>query len=129
MKTIMPNMRDGVLSPKDQEILNSRVINGKEVKKPNPLETKYAIFHNAKRADINATVFRNYLKTYHTVNSETNIPRTAIVIKATTKWDKSKIPLTFDQRKVLLKNAQKRMSNATEVKCVLPCYFFSLDAT
>jgi hypothetical protein len=40
MKTIMANMRDGVLSAKDREILNSRVINGKEVKKPNPLETK-----------------------------------------------------------------------------------------
>ena len=63
-------MRDGVLSAKDREILNSRVIDGKEVKKPNPLETKYATFHNAKRAEINATVFYNYLKTYHTVNSE-----------------------------------------------------------
>jgi hypothetical protein len=115
MKTIMPNMRDGVLSAKDREILNSRVINGKDIKKPNPLETKYAVFFNAKRADINATVFRNYLTTYHDVNSESDIPSTAIVIKAATKWDKSKIPLTFDQRKVLFEECSeadvKRGSN------------------
>jgi hypothetical protein len=58
MKRIMPTMRDGALSAKDREILNSCVINGKEVKKPNPLETKYATFHNAKRADINATTIQ-----------------------------------------------------------------------
>ena len=31
MKTIMPNMRDGVLSAEEWKILNSRVINGNEV--------------------------------------------------------------------------------------------------
>jgi hypothetical protein len=48
MKTIM---RDGVLSAEDQKILNSRVINENEVKKPKPLETKYAIFYKVKRSE------------------------------------------------------------------------------
>jgi hypothetical protein len=126
MKTIMPNMRDCVLSAKDGEILNSRVINGKEVKKPNPLETKYATFHKAKRADINATLFQNHLNTYHTVNSEANIPRTAIVIKATTKWDTSKIPLTFDQRKVLFEECSEVYAklNGSQMCAPLLCIFF-----
>ena len=129
MKTIMPNMRDGVLSQKDRDILNSHVINGKDVKKPNPLETKYATFYNAKRADINATVFRNYLKTYHTVNSETDIPRTAIVIKATTKWDKSQIPLTFDQRKVLFEECSEAdvRRNGSQMCAPLLCLFFGCN--
>jgi hypothetical protein len=37
MKTIMPNMQDEVLSTEEWNILNSRFINGEEVKKPNPL--------------------------------------------------------------------------------------------
>jgi hypothetical protein len=46
----------------------------------------------AKRADINATTFQNYLKTYHKRNSESDFPLMAVVIKATTKWSKSKPP-------------------------------------
>jgi hypothetical protein len=107
MQRIMPKMRDGVLSAEDLRILNSRVINGTTVKKPNPLATKYATFFNKKRADVNATVFRNYLKTYHDKKSELDIPTTAIVIKATTKWNKSKVPLTFDQRKVLFEECSE----------------------
>jgi hypothetical protein len=58
MQRIMPDMQDGVLSPEDRNILNSRVINGKDVMKPNPLETKYATFHNKNKAKkLNASVF------------------------------------------------------------------------
>ena len=35
MQRIMPDMQDSVLSPEDRNILNSRVINGKDVMKPN----------------------------------------------------------------------------------------------
>jgi hypothetical protein len=66
MKRIMPNMRDGVLSTEERNTLNSRVTNGNQVKKPNPLKTKYATYYKTKRLDINArSVFQNYLKTYH----------------------------------------------------------------
>jgi hypothetical protein len=125
MKTIMPNMRDGVLSEEDRRILNSRVINGNEVKKPNPLETKYATFYNKKRSQINANVFRNYLKTYHHVNSESKIPHTAIVIKAGTTWDKSKIALSFDQRKVLFEECSEAdVKRGTSQMCApLLCLF------
>jgi hypothetical protein len=77
---------------KIKKILNSHVINGNYVKKLNPLETIYATFFHAKRADINATVFRNFSKTYQKTNPEPDIPKIAIVIKATTKWSKSKLP-------------------------------------
>jgi hypothetical protein len=49
------------------------------------LKRKYATSFNAKRADINATVFRDYLQKYNTGISKSNIPVTAIVIKAGTK--------------------------------------------
>jgi len=125
MKRIMTNMRNGVLSAEDREVLNSRVINGNDVKKPNPLETKYATFYNAKRAGINATVFRNYLMTHHKGKSESEIPMTAIVIKATTKWKKSKIQLTFDQRKVLFEECSEAdVKRGTSQMCApLLCLF------
>ena len=107
MKRIMPNMRDGVLSAEQRDIINSRVINGTTVQQPNPLETKYAVFYNTKRAEINASVFRNYLKTYHAGMTESEIPTTAIVVKAATQWNKSKLRLTFDQRKVLFEECSE----------------------
>ena len=107
MTRIMPNMRDGVLSAEDRKILNSRVINGKDVKKPNPLKTKYATFYNKKKAGLNADVFRNYLTTFHKGKSESEIPLTAITIKGVSNWNKSKIPLTFDQRKILFEECSE----------------------
>ena len=107
MSRIMPNMRDGKLSANDRRILNSRVINGVQVKKPNPLETKYATFFNIKRAELNASVFRNYLMTFHKGKSDSEIPMTAITIKAETRWNKSKIPLTYDQRKILFEQCSE----------------------
>jgi hypothetical protein len=128
MKRIMPNIRDGVLSSEDRNILNSRVIDGKDVKKPNPLETKYATFFNDKRAAINATVFRNYLKTYHKRNPEIDIPKTAIVIKATTKWSKSRIPLTWDQRKVLFEGCSEAdVKRDCQMCAPLLCLFFGCN--
>jgi hypothetical protein len=125
MKEIMPKIRDGVLSREDRRILNSRVINGNTVKKPNPLKTKYATYFNAKRAAINATVFRNYLKTYHSKNPDSVIPQTAVVIKATTKWSKSKIPLTWDQRKVVFEQCSEAdvRRNTTQMCAPLLCLF------
>jgi hypothetical protein len=115
MKTMMPNMRDGVLSTEERNTLNSRVINDNEVvndnevKKPNPLKTKYATYYNKKRSDINASVFRNYLKTYHEVNSGVDILYTAIVIKVVANWAKSKLRLSLDQRKVLFEECPESM--------------------
>jgi hypothetical protein len=45
-----------------------------------------------KNTNINATAFRNYLKTYHTEILESNIPMTAIVIKAGRNGTKAKPP-------------------------------------
>ena len=45
--------------------------------------------------------------TFHKGKLESEIPMTAITIKATTRWNKSKIPLTFDQRKILFKQCSE----------------------
>ena len=129
MKTIMPNMRDGVLSTEEPNALNSRVTNGNQVKKPNPLKTKYAAYYNTKRSDINASVFQNYLKTYHNVNSGVDIPFTAIVIKAVANWAKSKTPLSFNQRKVLFEEcSESNVKKGTSQMCApLLCLFFGCD--
>jgi hypothetical protein len=107
MRRIMPNLRNGVLSEEDRKILNSRVINGRGVKKPDPLTTKYAVSRNIKRDEINVGVFRNYLQTYHKGKSESEIPLSAIVIMSTTKWNKSQRALSFDQRKVLFEECSE----------------------
>ena len=122
-------MRDGVLSIEEGNTLNPFVINGKEVKKSNPLETKCATFYRAKRSDIKATIFQIYLKTYHNMNSESNIPNTAIVVKAGTKWGKSQIPLSFDQRKVLFEQCpESNVKRGTSQMCApLLCLFFGCD--
>jgi hypothetical protein len=83
------------------------------------LKTKYATYYNKKRLDINASVFRNYLKTYHNVNSSAGIPYTAIVIKAVANWAKSKIPLSFDQQKVLFEICPESDVKKARVKCVV----------
>ena len=121
MQNIMPNMRDGVLSAEDRKILNSRVINGKEVEKPNPFDTKYATFYNLKRTGINACIFQNYLNKHHKWKSESDIPLTTIVIKAKTSWNKSKLPLTLDQRKVLFEECSENDVKAGTQICALPC--------
>ena len=107
MRRIMPNLRNGVLSEEDRKILNSRVINGRDIKKPDPLATKYAVAHNVKRDEINVSVFRNYLQTYHRGKTESETPPTAIVIMSTTKWKKSQRKLSFDQRKVLFEECSE----------------------
>ena len=112
------------MSVEQQNVLNSRVIDGKHMKKPNPLKTKYATYFNAKRADINATVFQDYLKTYHTGISESNIPLTAIVIKAGTNWNKSKIPLTFSQQKVFFEECSEAdVKRGNQMCAQLLCLF------
>jgi hypothetical protein len=86
-------------------------------------------FSMKKNTNINATAFRNYLKTYHTEILESNIPMTAIVIKAGRNGTKAKPPWHLANEKSFLKNVQKPMSNKVEAKCVLRCYVYSLDAT
>ena len=101
MKTIMPTMRDNGLSDAARNILNSRVIDGTRVKMPDLKKTRFATFHNRNRAQINASVFEDYLKEYHGDATPENIPKTAIVIRAGAKWYKRTNKLSFAQRKTL----------------------------
>jgi hypothetical protein len=122
----MPNMRDGIMSTEEQNTLNSRVTNDNEVRKPNPFKIEYATYYNKKRLDINASVFRNYLKTYHNVNSGVGIPYTVIVIKAVANWAKSKTSLSFDQRKVIFEElSESDVKKGTSQMCApLLCLFY-----
>ena len=101
MMHIMPTWRNEGLSEEDRKILNSRVIDGVKVKMPDVLSTQFAAYYNAKRAIVNTEIFKMYLKRYHGNATKHNIPKTAIVIKANARWGKSKLPLSFGQRKVL----------------------------
>jgi hypothetical protein len=125
MKRIMNNIRNNELSVEDRKSLNSRVINDNDVQKPNPLITKYAVFYNEKRAELNASIFRKYLNTFHKDKLESDIPTSAIVLKANTKWGKSKIPLTFDQRKVLFEQCSEShvKRGQTQMCAPLLCLF------
>jgi hypothetical protein len=107
MQKVMPHTRNHGLSEEHRVILNSRVIDGKKVKMPSPDKTRYATYHNAKRCGINMDVFHSYLKKYHGGCTENNIVETALVIKATTKWGKSKLPLSFNQRQVLFQKCSE----------------------
>ena len=101
MKSIMPRVREEGLSAEDRKTLNSRVIDGKKITMPDPATTRYATYHNKNRCEINARVFKNYLEVYHATCTEQNIPKTGIVIKANARWARTKVPLSFEQRKIL----------------------------
>jgi hypothetical protein len=107
LQRIMPKIRNEGLSEEDRKILNSRVINGDSVKMPRPEETRFATFNNANRWGINIDVFRSYLEKYHADCTEDNIPETAIVIKSKASWGKSKIALSFEQRKVFFEKCSE----------------------
>jgi hypothetical protein len=107
MQRIMPDIRNHGLSDADRKILNSRVIDGNNVKMPSPDTIRFATYFNAKRCGINIEVFRSYLKRTHADCTIDNIPDTAIVIKSKACWGKSKIPLSFEQRKVLFEKCSE----------------------
>ena len=125
MKRLMQEIRDSGLSEENRNLLNTRVIDGENVKMPNPATTRFATYFNAKRCNINADVFKDYLKTYHFSCTETNICTSAIIIKSTTKWGISKKDLTFDQRKTLFEEcSESHVKNSQNNRCdPLLCLF------
>jgi hypothetical protein len=113
MQQIMPDMRNHGLSEANRKILNSRVINGNTVRMPRPDTIRFATYFNVKRCGINIEVFRTYLSKHHTACTRDDIPDTAIVIKSKASWGKSKVPLSFEQRKVLFeKCSEANVSNS-----------------
>ena len=124
MKKLMKDIRDTGLSEENRKLLNTRVIDGVNVKMPNPETTRFATFYNGKRCKINAEVFQNYLKTYHNSSTETNICTSAIIIRATALWGISKKPLTFDQRKILFEECPENLIRNSSNTCdPLLCLF------
>ena len=83
-------------------------------------------FYNLKRAAVNAGIFQNYLNKYHKGKPESDIPLTAIVIKAKTSWNKSKLALTFDQRKVLFEECSENDVKASTQMCAPLLTLFSV---
>lgn len=104
LQKIMPGLRDNGMSKEVRAIFQSRVVDGVNVKLPNIAETKFATFHNKNKCDYNDAVFLSYLKEHHSDCNKNDIPKTAIVIKQTPSWTKSKQLLSFGQRKTLFEN-------------------------
>ena len=103
MREIMPKMRENGLSEEARKILNSRVIDNTHVKHPDKDKVRFATYNNKNRAVINAEVFRDHLEKYHGNCDETNIPKSAIVIRAGAEWCMRKQKLSFRQREILYK--------------------------
>ena len=104
MQRIMPGIRENGLSELDRNILNSRVVDGNRLKMPPLSSTRFATFFNKTRAHINSAVFLQYLKKHHANCDQSNVPRSAIVVKGHVKWAGCQATLTFEQRKVLFED-------------------------
>ena len=101
-KRIMTSLRKGILTDEDRDMVNGRVIDDSNVKMPDSAKVRYATFFNKLRCMVNMDVVDSHLSKYHKGCTATNIPKSAIVIKATTKWGgRRRVPLSCDQRKVL----------------------------
>ena len=102
MQRIMPELRNtGTLTETDWKLLNSRVVNGRDVKLPNLQKARFASHSNKQRCKINAGIFYDYLKKHHSNSHSENVPSTAIVIKADAVWARSKRKLSYQHRKAL----------------------------
>ena len=101
MKRIIPGMRAYGLSDEDRAKLNSRVVDGVNVKLPDIDKTKFASWKNVTKSQFNAAVFKDHLEKFHGSCTKDNIPKTAVVIRADAHWSKSNAPLSFNQRKIL----------------------------
>jgi hypothetical protein len=125
MQRIMPLMRAEGLSEEDRAILNSRVIDGNNVKMPDPATVRFATFFNKKRCNINSDIFLDYLQKQHASCTKENICESAIVVKANALWVTNKCKLTFDQRKVLFEECcEADIKNLHNQRCdPLLCLF------
>jgi hypothetical protein len=128
MQDIMPRMRNGELTEQDRQNLNSRVIDGTNVRMPNPSTTRFATFCNQARSEINGYAFKTYLQQYHRGSTENQICNTALVIKAEAHWvsgvSKNK-KFSFTQRKILFENCSEAdIKNSNSQRCdPLLCLF------
>ena len=88
-------------------------------------KARYATYHNKNRAEINASVFRNYLDKFHNNCDQNNIPKSAIVIRAGAQWYKQNRKLTFGQRQILFtKCSESHCRNSHKKRCdPLLCLF------
>ena len=127
LKRLMPAWRANGLSEQDRKLLNSRVISARNgVQMPDMASARYATYHNKNRVEINATIFREYLKQHHSNCEEGNIPRNAVVIKANPVWARSELPLCFGHRKVLFEEcSEAHTRNSYNKRCdPLLCLWF-----
>ena len=125
LKKLMPELHTEGLSEENRKILNSRVIDGKNIVMPAIAKTRFATYHNRNRAEINARIFEQYLESQHADATEENIPTSAIVIKSSPKWARCKKKLNYSQRKVFFEQCSEADTNNYNKKrfCPLLCLF------
>ena len=118
MREIMPALHQGGLSAKHRDIFNSRLINNESVQAPPIDKTRVATFHNLPRSYHNRRAFREYLFRHHSGNRESTIPKTAIIIKSSMQWGKSKQSLNPTFRKVVFENCtDAHIQTSRKTKC------------
>ena len=66
-----------------------------------PNKARYATFTNKKCASINANIFCKYLTTYHHEDANIEIPKGALIISGSAKWNSSKAKLGNAAHKIL----------------------------
>jgi hypothetical protein len=114
---VMPNLRDGNNIELMKSKLNERVVDGDKVKLPEGKTAQFATYRNAERCDLNASNFKSYLEQNHSKDEDDDIPTSALIIKSTAKWGRSKKKLSFGQRKILFENCdESQIENSSRKK-------------
>jgi hypothetical protein len=110
-------------------MVNGRVIDDINVKMLDSAKVRYATFFNKLRCMVNTDVVDAHLSKYHKGCTATNIAKSAIVIKATTKWGcRKRVPLSCDQRKVLFEQCPESTSRIKIVADAIHCCACWMDA-
>ena len=126
MQRVMSDIRREGLSNEDRATFNERCIGSNGVNMPDPKITRFATYYNKARCSINAEIFKKYLQQHHGKCTETNICKSAIVIKANAFWGKSKKALSFEHRKILFEEcSESDTSTHNQQRCdPLLCLFY-----
>ena len=84
-----------------REMLKTREMKPNKLSIPPGLEARYATFTNKMRASINANIFLQYLQTFHHTDEAMEIPKGALVIRGSAKWNASNAKLGNAAHKIL----------------------------
>jgi hypothetical protein len=126
MRRVIPEMRESGLKAEDRAVLNSRLVDGENIKLPEIGKAKFVTWKNITKSEFNAAVFKDYLRKHHSGCTKDNIPKSAVVLKAGARWAHSGAPLSFAQKKILYEECPEGVCRDSERKYYDPflCLFY-----